>query len=288
MRGMDDNSVDLVFTSPPYESKRSYGSLGFNLKGQAWVDWCVERWIECNRICKGLVCWVVEGGTSKFQWSATPALLMADLHRKGIKLRKPPVFHRVGIPGSGGNDWWRNDYELIACSSKGKLPWSDNTANGTVPKYAPGGAMSHRIKDGSRVGGGVTTGYKDGDLAKNRAYKPPKKANAGNVLDVKVGGGHMGHPLSHDNEAPFPVDLVDPFVKCFCPSDGVVFDPFCGSSSTGHAALKNGRSFVGIDVRPSQIDLGRCRLSSLGIDFEYAAEDARDLKQQSFSFSEGA
>lgn len=146
--------------------------------------------------------------------------------------------------------------------------------------------MSHRVKDGSRIGGGVVAGYKDGDLAKNRAYKPPKKANAGNVLSVKVGGGHMGHPLSHYNEAPFSVSLVDPFVKCFCPPGGVVFDPFCGSGSSGHAALLSGRSFIGVDCRASQIDLSRRRLSSLGIDFEYVAEDQRNLKQQSFSFSE--
>lgn len=263
MRQMPDNSVDLIFCSPPYENLRSYSELGFSLRGQAWVDWCVERWIECDRICKGLVCWVVEGRTSKFQWSATPALLMADLHRSGIKLRKPSVFGRRGIPGSGGPDYWRNDHETVVTSSKGRLPWSDNTANGSVPRYAPGGAMSHRLRDGSRIGGGVVTGYKNGDLAKNREYKPPKKANAGNVLKVSVGGGHMGHPLAHLNEAPFPVSLVAPFVKCFCPPDGIVFDPFMGSGTTGQAALKNGRSFHGIDIRKSQIDLTKRRLSGI-------------------------
>ena len=38
----------------------------------------------------------------------------ADLKRAGFNMRKPPVFHRVGIPGSGGPDWLRNDYELAA------------------------------------------------------------------------------------------------------------------------------------------------------------------------------
>lgn len=149
MRGMESGSVDLVFCSPPYEAARTYG-IDFKLRGQDWVDWCVERWVECDRICKGLVAWVVEGQTRKFQWSAAPALLMADLHRRGIKLRKPPVFHRVGIPGSGGPDWLRNDWEFIVCSSKGKLPWSENTACGHPPKWAPGGEMSYRVTDGTR------------------------------------------------------------------------------------------------------------------------------------------
>lgn len=101
LRSMESDSVDLVFCSPPYEDARTYG-IGFNLKGQAWVDWCLDRYLECVRVSRGLVAWVIEGQTRNFQWSAGPALLMADLHRRGVKLRKPPAFHRVGIPGSGG------------------------------------------------------------------------------------------------------------------------------------------------------------------------------------------
>ncbi|MEN6335708.1 MAG: hypothetical protein ABFE01_15765, partial [Phycisphaerales bacterium] len=143
--------MDLVFGSPPYEDCRTYG-IDFNHKGQAWVDWVVQVYRESLRVCRGLTAFVVEGKTRKFRWSATPALLMADLHRAGITLRKPPAFHRVGVPGSGGPDWWRNDYEFIVCATNGgKLPWSDNTACGHPPKWAPGGEMSHRVANGARV-----------------------------------------------------------------------------------------------------------------------------------------
>jgi len=150
LKTLETDSVDLVFCSPPYEAARTYG-IGFQLRGQAWVDWALARFVECSRVSRGLVAWVVEGQTRKFQYTATPALLMADLHRAGVKLRKPPIFQRVGIPGSGGPDWLRNDYEFIVCASKGKLPWSDNTAMGHPPKWAPGGAMSNRQSDGARV-----------------------------------------------------------------------------------------------------------------------------------------
>ncbi len=149
LKAMPDRSVDLVFCSPPYENCRTYG-IGFNLKGQAWVDWAVERFVECDRVSRGLTAWVVEGKTSKFQYSATPVLLMADLHRRGIKLRKPPIFYRVGIPGSGGPDWLRNDFEWIVCSSHGKMLHAENTAMGHAPKWAPGGEMSNRLSNGTR------------------------------------------------------------------------------------------------------------------------------------------
>ena len=142
LRQYPDDSVDLVITSPPYLDVRSYSSLGFDLGIDEWVPWAKERFIECCRVSRGAVAWVVEGKTKNYTYQPSPFLLMADLHRAGIKLRKPLAFHRVGIPGSGGPDWFRNDWEPIICASKGKLPWSDNTACGHPPKHAVGGPLS--------------------------------------------------------------------------------------------------------------------------------------------------
>ena len=262
MREMDNDSVDLVFTSPPYEDARTYG-IDFNLQSQDWVDWSVERYVECCRVSRGLVAWVVEGKTRQFRWSATPALLMADLHRKGVKLRKPPVFKRVGIPGSGGPDWLRNDYEFIVCASGGKLPWSDNTACGHPPKYGVGGSMSNRTADGQRrnakTGKRLHTKRDADGTMRQQAYSIPAKANPGNVVECKVGGGHLGSDLAHENEAPFPEKLAEFFIKSFCPEGGTVLDPFSGSGTTVAVAGRLGRNGVGIDVRASQIDLGTRR-----------------------------
>ena len=49
IRALPDNSVDLVFCSPPYEDARTYG-IDFNLKGEEWVKWSMERFIECCRV----------------------------------------------------------------------------------------------------------------------------------------------------------------------------------------------------------------------------------------------
>lgn len=272
MRGWQDNSVDLVITSPPYEDARTYG-IDFTLKGDEWVTWAADRFEECVRVCRGLVAWVVEGKTRKFRYSATPLKLAVELDRRGVHLRKPPIFHRVGIPGSGGPDWWRNDYEFVICgTSGGKLPWSDNVATGNPTKYDEGGACTNRKVNGERVG------YASRDERQNgRKYAKPKSgiANPGNAIEptytvdevdrmlslesdylhCTVGKGHMGHDLAHNNEAPFPEALVYPFVVSFCPPDGIVCDPFCGSGTVPAVAKSNGRDWVGIDIRQSQTDL---------------------------------
>lgn len=260
MEEMPAKSVDLVFTSPPYEAARTYG-IDFKLRGQAWVDWARKRFEECLRVSRGLVAWVIEGQTRNFRWSATPMLLAADLHRAGVWLRKPPIYQRVGIPGSGGPDWWRNDYEFVICATKGKLPWSDNTATGHEPKWAPGGPPSHRMKNGRRVHKLHTKS--DAGGKRQQGYNPPDKANPGNIVRCVVGGGRMGSSLASQNEAPFPETLAEAFVLSFCPPGGIVLDPFVGSGTTLAVAKRHGRQAIGIDIRQSQVELSELRIAEV-------------------------
>lgn len=302
MRQLPDNSVDLVFGSPPYEQARLYlengEDMGIARSTEAWVSWMVEIYREAARVCKGLVAFVVEGQTRKFRYTAGPILLAADLCRAGFNLRKPPIFRRIGIPGSGGPDWLRNDHEMIVCvTPAGKLPWSDNTACGHPPKWAPGGEMSHqtvngRVNDpwgkrdrGNNIGGRARDGStnkgtthksrngekkiarrassghgKDQDTRQDDVYAPPAVANPGNVITCKVGGGLMGSDLAHENEAPFPEALSDFFVKSFCPPGGIVLDCFLGSGTTLASAVKHGRRGIGCDLRQSQVDLAKRRI----------------------------
>lgn len=293
-----DDSIDLLVTSPPYERARTYGISKALPAGQDWVDWMVRVVTAAAPKVKGLIAVNCEGQTRGYKYSAVPFLLMADLHRAGFNLRKPLVFHRVGIPGSGGPDWFRNDWEPVVCVTRGgKLPWSDNTACGHPPKWEPGGDCSYRDKDGNRKNHVPKLSKSGGDLSrkergKRRAdavasgrgrkmaahdsgewadsttktswnYVPPDIANPGNVLDLKVGGSQLGHDLAHANEAPYPVELPAFLVKSCCPPDGVVADPFVGSGTTIQAAVENGRRFRGCDVRASQVELCKKRMATV-------------------------
>jgi hypothetical protein len=287
LQSMADGSVDLVLGSPPYECARTYG-IDFKLKGQAWVDWMMERWAEFQRVSRGAVVMVVEGQTRGYRWSAAPALLMADLHRKGFNLRKPPAFHRVGIPGSGGPDWFRNDYEFCVVTTRGgKLAWSDNTAMGNPCKYGPGGVMSHRMTDGMRANVSkmrrlaaalgsqreaarqvgvpakrTTSGVDDSGTVTACTYIPPERANPGNVIRCAVGGGKMGSRLAHENEAPYPESLAEFFVRSLCPPGGTVLDPFGGSGTTAAVAVRHARKAVSVDIRETQVNLALRRVSA--------------------------
>lgn len=64
----------------------------------------------------------------------------------------------------------------------------------------------------------------------------------------------IGHP------APFPIELPRRCVKLFSYVDDVVLDPFCGSGTTLIAAISNNRKGIGIDVDKKYCELARNRI----------------------------
>ena len=293
-----DGTFDLCFGSPPYLDARTYG-IAAQRGCVAWVDWMLDVVAECCRVTRGLVLINCAGVTRKWRYQPGPEMLLADWWRRGGECWRPAYWHRVGIPGSGGRQWLRADVEYVLAfkAKPGPIPWADNTACGHPPKWGPGGEMSHRLGDGRRVnqwGGSYDpdseTNAKDVNGNPTRKFRPshavtavrridrthtkrladgtmevqgyavPVKANPGNLVKVIVGGGVMGHPLAHENEAPFPEALAEFFIKSFCPPGGVVLDPFSGSGTTVATAVRLGRNGVGTDLRASQCELGRRRI----------------------------
>jgi DNA modification methylase len=66
-----------------------------------------------------------------------------------------------------------------------------------------------------------------------------------------------------DHPAMFPVELPRRCIGLGCPVDGVVLDPFTGSSTTGVAALEMGREFIGIDSSESYLLTSKTRQNPL-------------------------
>jgi hypothetical protein len=131
-----------------------------------------------------------------------------------------------------------------------------------------GDCPSHKFetfKRGKQITRRISQGHgPDGDTRQDDVYLPPTLANPGCLIKgIKVGGGRMGHPLAHKNEAPFPLKLAQWFIRGWCPPGGRVLDPFSGSGTTVHAAMTLGRVGVGSDLRLSQCQLGRERCNEV-------------------------
>lgn len=60
-----------------------------------------------------------------------------------------------------------------------------------------------------------------------------------------------------------PVELLDRIVRCSSNESDLVVDPFCGSGTTGVAALALGRRFVGIETSEAHLATARKRIDAV-------------------------
>jgi site-specific DNA-methyltransferase (adenine-specific) len=74
------------------------------------------------------------------------------------------------------------------------------------------------------------------------------------VWTVPKGQGD-GHPTQK------PVPLLEYFIRDFTDPGETVLDPFMGSGTTGVAAVKLGRKFIGIEIEPKYFDIACKRIS---------------------------
>lgn len=60
-----------------------------------------------------------------------------------------------------------------------------------------------------------------------------------------------------------PIDLMERLIEVFSLKGQVVLDPFLGSGTTGIAALKRGRRFIGFEIEKKYVDMSVKRLKDL-------------------------
>ena len=60
--------------------------------------------------------------------------------------------------------------------------------------------------------------------------------------------------------AVYPEDFINIPIKAGCPKNGIVLDPFLGSGTSCLVALKQNKSFLGIELSPDYIKIAKRRI----------------------------
>jgi DNA modification methylase len=96
----------------------------------------------------------------------------------------------------------------------------------------------------------ASTGGEATDRVDGSAGLESPRAGAG-----RKGGRRNTHPTVK------PVELMRWLVRLITPPGGTVLDPFLGSGTTGIAAVREGLSFVGVEMSPEYIEIAKARIT---------------------------
>jgi site-specific DNA-methyltransferase (adenine-specific) len=248
MSKVDDNSVALVVTSPPYFAGKAYETeLGAGHIPATYLEYLTmlrDVFAECLRVLEpgGRLCVNVANLGRKPYRSLAGDVTTILQDELAMLLRGEVVWVKAkGAAGScafgsymkASNPVLRDLSERVVIASKGRfdraIPAKERAASG----------LPHE-----------STITKEEFLASTLDVWEIRPERARRV----------GHP------APFPVELPERFIRLYTYADDVVLDPFLGSGSTAVAAVRNDRRYVGYDTDAEYIALAEARV-----------EDARRL-----------
>lgn len=82
LREMETNSVDLVFSDPPYNVKKDYGVYKDNLPPDEYVQWMFDIISECRRISRRGVLMYVGSKLTKTYFDLMPTSHLIPVHKR--------------------------------------------------------------------------------------------------------------------------------------------------------------------------------------------------------------
>ncbi len=220
MSELDDESIDLIITSPPYNRGKTYSSdfgefHNDSMEDSEYFSFLTEVWKECYRVAKKHAIFFLNIGDSANDQGKSEKVALSAEKASWIRLQDiiwiKTFLGRGHYTPTGGSRRLNNIWEHLYLFVKNKKDYEIDPKAIGIP-YA----------DKSNIGR-----YSDSDLR-----------DAGNVWLIGY-EKTTGATIKKGHEAPFPIGL--PY-RCInlVPNVKTVLDPFGGTCSTLAACLKLG------------------------------------------------
>ncbi len=82
-----------------------------------------------------------------------------------------------------------------------------------------------------------------------------------------------GHGLKREHPTQKPINLMERIIQDYTKPGDIVFDPFMGSGTTGVAAIRTGRQFIGVEIDPAHFEVATRRIFTAQVDGVTAWDD---------------
>ena len=245
MKTMEDNSIDLTVTSPPYDNLRDYNGYTFDFEGIAK---------ELYRVTKdgGVVVWVVGDATIKGSETGTSFKQALYFKEIGFNLHDTMIYNKNNFAYPPVNRYFQTfEYMFVFCKGKPK------TFN---PIRVPTKYKNKEIGMKSS-----TTRLKTGETVKNKYLSYKSDRIKENVWLYNGGYGKSTlDKIAFNHPAIFPEKLAEDHILSWSNEGDIVLDPMCGSGTTLKMAKKNNRNYIGIDCSEEYFKIANKRLCQEG------------------------
>jgi site-specific DNA-methyltransferase (adenine-specific) len=226
LKSMEDNSVDLILTSPPYNIGIDYDSYDDKKDWKEYYKWCGEWLEQCYRVLKSdgriAIDHYLSLGTAQYRTAPIAKLynIMDDI---GFK------HHSIAV-------------------------WTDITL---AKRTAWGSWLSASSPYINSPYEGVIIDYKDKWKKENKGESTIKKEDfiklTRGVWDIKTETRGL-------TKANFSIDFASKIINLLSYKDDVVYDPFMGSGTTAIACIRNGRKYIGSEISPNYWEIANDRI----------------------------
>lgn len=251
LRLLPENSIDLIFTSPPYadQRKNTYGGI----HPDKYVEWFLPITDELLRVIKPTGTFVlnIKEKVSEGERSTYVLELILGMRKQGWFWTEEFIWHKKNsYPGKWPNRF-RDSWERLLQFNKSKhfnmyqdavkVPIGD-WAKSRLKNLSETDKTRDNAKNGSGFGKNISNW-----VGKDTVYPT-------NVLHLATECNNKNH------SAAFPDELPEWFIKLFTEEGDTVLDPFLGSGTTAYVAKTMGRNAIGIEILQEYYNLAKTRL----------------------------
>lgn len=266
MKKMPDESIDFIFTSPPYANQiKDYGATGIKIKPDQFDNWFLPRAQEMYRILKSEGSFVLNINDKldgKFQSLFVFKLVVMLVEQVGFHLVRDYIWYNPATPpnvfsrGTMGRTKKSHEYCL----------WFSKTDKWTFnmdPIRKPyGDRMMELFQSAPQGDRSANSRPSRHNFDLSHAWKNNGGSDPGSVISISNTSSNdtfhrlckqfgIGHP------ARFPESLVEFFIKAGTNEGDVVLDPFGGSGTTAIVAHRLGRDFRYIEINPEYHEMAQ-------------------------------
>lgn len=260
LKNIKDNSIDLIFTSPPYADSRVHTYGGVN--PDKYVEWFLPISKELLRVLKPdgtFVLNIKEKVVNGERHTYVMDLIIA-MRAQGWLWTEEFIWHKKNsYPGKWPNRFRDSWERLIQFNKTRKFNMYQEEVMVPMGDWATRRlknlSETDKVRDLSKVGSGFGKNISNW-IGREKAYPT-------NVI-------HMATETRNKNHsAVFPEDLPEWFVKLFTKQGGWVLDPFMGSGTTIKVSQRMKRNSIGIEIMPEYFKLAETDITTAAGSLKY-------------------